>query len=298
MKIVGPAFRYSPMALLLGLGFAVVAEAELRLVVSGYMGDDYCAVTFSGSSEAGGAGLFTNADGSGYFGISRTWNDLGVFTDIASTAYTPGGDGLPVLSINDASRSIDRLYFDYDMPVVGTSESCDLGVGVDAAEDFGFQAGDTVSWSGEATINVGIDRFYNGTFSSALFGNIAGDEVLPLTLIVERMYALWPAQDEWVPTEYGWIWPYARNDGWIWHPEHRYQYVVGTADNMWIWDEQLGWFWTSLSEYPCLYHYDRDAWLYYYRGSAQPRVFCFLSEQSVTTPFPDYPYVTDSDLGL
>jgi hypothetical protein len=71
----------------------------------------------------------------------------------------------------------------------------------------------------------------------------------------------WFASDD---LESGWAysWPH----GWIW--------LQGPGeDNLWIWDFELNWTWTSRNVYPFMYISDRADWLYYAINSRQPRWF-------------------------
>ena len=62
--------------------------------------------------------------------------------------------------------------------------------------------------------------------------------------------------------------------GWIYHVEHGWMYAVGTtSDNIWLWTSDMGWLWTSEGVYPHLYRYSDGTWLWYYKGSSDPRYF-------------------------
>ena len=78
----------------------------------------------------------------------------------------------------------------------------------------------------------------------------------------------------------GWRWLgwlgmfYGPTGGWVFHPEHGWLYAVGTSPaDVWFWDDQLGWFWTSHLIYPDIYVSDQQRWFCYAKGSTSPRWF-------------------------
>jgi hypothetical protein len=63
-------------------------------------------------------------------------------------------------------------------------------------------------------------------------------------------------------------------NGWVFHSEHGWIYVSGNSPtSVWLWQQNLGWVWTSHLTYPSLYSQDFSAWLFYLRPSTQPRWF-------------------------
>lgn len=270
-------------------------SAALQVDLFGYLGDGLTTVTFSGSATTTGAGVFESSDGNGYFGISKQWNDIGFYTDANGVAYAPEAAPYPQLTINQGTRPIDVIYVDFDGDLPNGA-ACDFGVGIDDTVDLSFKSGDTVSWSGSAEIAIDINHFYNGSYSSTHYGNSTGLAVLDMTLTVTRAKALWPDAGDWVETWYGWIWPYQRGEGWLWHPVHRTQYAMGTPESMWVWDSQLGWMWTGVGYKDYFYMLQRNMWLYYLEGSEAPRWFYCVTAPADASGMPDYPYATDSEL--
>jgi hypothetical protein len=63
----------------------------------------------------------------------------------------------------------------------------------------------------------------------------------------------------------------------IFHYEHGYLYTPSsTTENLWLYEQQLGWLWTSATEaYPYLYSLSSANWLLYYRGGAPGKRFFF-----------------------
>ena len=61
---------------------------------------------------------------------------------------------------------------------------------------------------------------------------------------------------------------------WIYHNEHGYMYVFGTdPSSIWMWTPDLGFLWTSSTVYPFLWSDSGQTWLYYLKGSKNPRWF-------------------------
>lgn len=66
--------------------------------------------------------------------------------------------------------------------------------------------------------------------------------------------------------------------GWIRHTEHGVIGVKGSdPQNLWLIDYRLGWMWTGMDVYPWLYWPNPilNTWLYYHRGTTNPRWFYF-----------------------
>ncbi len=74
--------------------------------------------------------------------------------------------------------------------------------------------------------------------------------------------------------------------GWAYHEEHQWMFVAAaTETSFWSWSDPMGWLWTSAAGYPYLYSSDRGSWIWYHRGTTEPRWFVdsLAPEQS----FPD-----------
>ena len=62
-------------------------------------------------------------------------------------------------------------------------------------------------------------------------------------------------------------------NGWIYHLSLGWLYMDGnSASGHWLWDEQLGWIWTSEDVFPKFFH-ETKGWLYYFPDSQSPRFF-------------------------
>ena len=71
-------------------------------------------------------------------------------------------------------------------------------------------------------------------------------------------------------TWFGCFWP---GDPWVYSTDHGWVYLTGSADSMLIWDSKGGWWWTRGTSYPFLYSSDQQSWLWYLKGSRNPRWF-------------------------
>lgn len=70
----------------------------------------------------------------------------------------------------------------------------------------------------------------------------------------------------------------SRHYPWIYHNHLGFLYCTGNStDDIWLYDLNLGWLWTSSRVYPFLYSHQRSSWLWYQRGSTNPRWFADLS---------------------
>ncbi len=67
-------------------------------------------------------------------------------------------------------------------------------------------------------------------------------------------------------------------DGWIWHNQHGFFFVSENSlpENIWIYAMDMGWLWTSSAQYPYLFRYNDEAWLWY-NGATNPRWFFNLT---------------------
>ena len=61
---------------------------------------------------------------------------------------------------------------------------------------------------------------------------------------------------------------------WFYHYTLGWLYFGGVSGNgAWYYDSALGWLWTTSSEYPLFYQSNGSKWLYYNKGSLNPRYF-------------------------
>lgn len=83
----------------------------------------------------------------------------------------------------------------------------------------------------------------------------------------------------------GWFgWYNDRNYPWIYHAEHKWVRIYGLdPQDIWIWDTQLGFLWTTASLYPWYWSSERREWIWYEKGSNDPRWFYLpLSEKWIS----------------
>ncbi len=61
---------------------------------------------------------------------------------------------------------------------------------------------------------------------------------------------------------------------WVRHASHHWLYVLGEADNLWVYDvAQRAWWWTNRTVYPFLYSYKDNAWRYFFSRTINGRFF-------------------------
>lgn len=73
---------------------------------------------------------------------------------------------------------------------------------------------------------------------------------------------------------FGWFASDTLESGWAYSWPHGWIWMQGPSeDNLWIWDYELSWTWTSRNVYPFVFAPERGGWLYYSLNSRQPRWF-------------------------
>ena len=158
----------------------------------------------------------------------------------------------------------------------------------------------TVLVSASGTYGISVVRFYQGTtwigavtnlpygiaWSNPLAGDYAlmarawdtlGNVTTSMPVNVGIMSPLWIGA---VDLGAGWRWSnwlefFAEvGNDWIYHPEHGWLYCVGTQpSNVLFWTADMGWLWTSNSQYSYLYRFSDNVWLWYRKNSSDPRWF-------------------------
>ena len=79
---------------------------------------------------------------------------------------------------------------------------------------------------------------------------------------------LWNKATGWNSTWYGAVYAYQHGEGWIYSwDNHAFQYLKGDASGAWVYDYDLGWYWTSEGFYPYVYLQTYGTWAYFYKGS-------------------------------
>jgi hypothetical protein len=121
-------------------------------------------------------------------------------------------------------------------------------------------------------------------------------------LVIDGTTYLWANPNEWdYTTWYGSVYAFQNEAGWIFSADnHSYQYAAGASDGgVWIYDFDLGWYWTSDEVYPYVFLYDAiGQWAYFYQGSgtdSESRVFCIWDE-TLNDKVEEYPYATVREL--
>ena len=79
-----------------------------------------------------------------------------------------------------------------------------------------------------------------------------------------------------------WLGDYAPlTNSWIYHKQHDYMYIFpsSTSGNIFFYTTDMGWFWTKSAMYPYMYRFSDGAWLWYLKGSDNPRQFFNMATQ-------------------
>ena len=67
---------------------------------------------------------------------------------------------------------------------------------------------------------------------------------------------------------------YSAPDNWIFHVSHGWLYrSAPDLSSIWLYDQELGWVWTTQTDYPFLYQHSSQGWLYYLSSTSNPRTF-------------------------
>jgi hypothetical protein len=68
---------------------------------------------------------------------------------------------------------------------------------------------------------------------------------------------------------------------WVFHAEHGWLYLIeGDSTGFYLWDTQMeSILWTSASVYPSIYRFSDSSWIFYQKGSSNPRWFVDLETQ-------------------
>ena len=67
---------------------------------------------------------------------------------------------------------------------------------------------------------------------------------------------------------------YSTSENWIFHVSHGWLYrPAPDPSSIWLYDQELGWLWTTQTDYPFLYQHSSQGWLYYLSSTSNPRMF-------------------------
>jgi hypothetical protein len=86
---------------------------------------------------------------------------------------------------------------------------------------------------------------------------------------------------EWFGSLYDGYLDQETGNGWIYHAEHAWLYMVEVANGIWVWDQiQQDWLWTNACIYPYMYSSNAAAWIFYETGGTPAlRWFFFYDNQ-------------------
>lgn len=111
--------------------------------------------------------------------------------------------------------------------------------------------------------------------------------------------ALWPKANERTSSWYGDVYAYQTGNGWMYSYDNAcFQYVDGSESDAWVYDEQIGWYWTSSNCYSRIYISDLDTWAYFYQespASADVRAY-YIFDNTYSAQLPNFPYATAAQL--
>ena len=66
---------------------------------------------------------------------------------------------------------------------------------------------------------------------------------------------------------------YIQENGWIYHEDLGWCFLVIQKNNHWLWMEKYGWLWTKPSVWPYLYVNENANWLYLLKRKSGPSLF-------------------------
>ena len=78
----------------------------------------------------------------------------------------------------------------------------------------------------------------------------------------------------------------ALENGWIYHENLGWCFLVIQINNHWLWMEKHGWLWTKPSVWPYLYENENETWLYLLKNKSGPSLF-FDSKKEQLLPIHD-----------
>ena len=248
--------------------FGVAGDASLDLLVPGSATQDATGIEFDFSKPAGLNSdlvfnfVFSSEEYLEYVG--SIFNDVfGFYVDGVNIGLVPGTT-LPI-TVNTVNQSTNATYY---------VNNPDGAAPPFALEYDGFTKAITARLKGLTPgthhMKLVIADTSDGIYDSAVFiqagtfgVNIWGDAI--------DVGGGW----KWL-SWFGFFVDYG--DGWIWHNEHHLMFASGTStSSIWLYTPDMGWLWTSNSQYPFLYRSSPAAWLWYQKGSVGPRWFYNLT---------------------
>jgi hypothetical protein len=219
---------------------------------------------------------------SGTIGATNFTNTPFEFTGTGdSDGLSQAGPGVFVNQLQEVSsnlqgigtvRALDAFYFYVNQSIPGAGFIDE----VVAWDVFDFGASDFASYDGIFSLGpISVNELFLAPFKTTQ-GSLVLTTVSNLTFVT--LPNLWQGA-----TSVGSGWYYLNwfgyfntdNSPWIYHQTLGWLYPVGTStDSIWFWDPAMNthW-WTSNTVYPSVYRKSDATWLYYDRGSSNPRLF-------------------------
>ena len=157
------------------------ASAVLMLTITGSPGSGQTNWAFSGTSEAGGPGLFDGPDDNLF--SNDAW-DIGsdVFPSTSNDREETPSFSSGTLTIESVTRNIDLAYIDHD----ASGALDDIGVSVDGPDNFAFVAADEISWAGFMTVPIDVNDMMEAglpfTKSITSYGGTPGTLALDISI--------------------------------------------------------------------------------------------------------------------
>ena len=119
------------------------------------------------------------------------------------------------------------------------------------------------------------DNLHFSASTNRVFGRRYADEMRPLLARTDMDLGAFEALDSrWLRSWLG-VFETSRYP-WVFHLEHGFLYHLPiTGDGSWYFDSNpgLGWWFAREADFPNIYSTTRSSWLYYYRGTQNPRLF-------------------------
>ena len=202
------------------------------------------------------------------FGIENN-GPAGLHSEVVLVEYYLSSD--TVLGVEDNKIGYTTFTVSIDSGVVYpvTLSSYDLGYMSDAWSEHSFANGDyylfaKVSITGGIPNDPELDNNYTRTSGAfSYISNLPG---------WDTGYGNLNGGWRWSP----WFGYYAPiGSSWIYHNNHGYIYIFpsSTQESIYLYTMDMGWFWTKSTMYPFMYSVTGDVWLWYLKGSDNPRQF-------------------------
>ena len=204
---------------------------------------------------------------------------LSVLLPLMADAQAPNFDQPQDFSVKPGVRSIIQINFTDIFVTQGSSqfqlyigESRDTSRPIDGARSGGAHAFvDFPPLTETAQFWVRLCNDFGCTDTRTITVTVEGaDDPGPFDNAVEL-------GEGWVSD---WLGIFNANElPWIFHSEHSWMYIGedSTADSLFAFDLSSDqWFYTDMSNYPNLFSFGRNSWVFYFEGTSGPRQFADL----------------------